>query len=157
VNWETENAYLAGIIDGEGSIIVRPKKEHKGGTITYELIVTVTNTNMALLEWIAERYGDYIYRTGFGSARPNCKQAYHWRVSGPKCGPILEAVFPFLIIKREQAELGLAFIKTIPDRNPGRRGYPDHIVAVRKACADRCKVLNQRGVHPSPDREVVVA
>ena len=90
---ETEKAYIAGIIDGEGCVGV-----HKGKGNSLVPRVQIANTQMNLLTWLLERIGTgYIHRTEYTSNYYDVK-------------PLLEATLPYLIIKKKQAELVLEFL-----------------------------------------------
>jgi hypothetical protein len=99
---ETKKAYLAGIIDGEGSIIFL------NGRVDRPLIL-VTNTNPELIEWIKNTFGGLVY--SHKQSKPR-KTKLEWKVySIDGCLRILESVFPYLIIKREKAREAIIHIK----------------------------------------------
>jgi len=99
-NWDdTEIAYLAGIIDGEGCIYDGTKNKTKG---TWRL--TINTTDLSLFEWINNKLGrgcSYIERR---RNRQNHKQVYTFQaVAMNDVLEILEYVSPYLIIKKEKA------------------------------------------------------
>lgn len=102
---EVELAYLAGIIDGEGSIFIA--KESKRLAADYMLRLSVTSTDKVLIDWIHRRFGGNVCR----QRRPigKWKLAYHWRASGPHAMRILEATNQFLVLKRLKADFAIAF------------------------------------------------
>lgn len=91
-------AYLAALIDGEGSILL--KKHGK----TKKMIPTVkfVNTDKKLVDWTLRNFGGYPrkeVRTKHG-----WKTLYRWQTSSiTGCFKILTAILPFLITKRENA------------------------------------------------------
>jgi hypothetical protein len=93
---EGEAAYLAGIIDGEGSICWY--KQRRGRDQPMLIIVSTTPELMGWLVDIAGAVREKA-RSDIGS-----KTCWHWR-----CGrtsdvlALLEAVEPYLIVKREKA------------------------------------------------------
>lgn len=85
-------SYLAGIIDGEGTVTI-----HTSGTP----YLTVTNTNKKLIDWIKNNFGG---RTTMVKPQPNQKLIIvKWYMYGKEAIEILKYVFPWLIVKRENA------------------------------------------------------
>ena len=94
---ETFWSYLAGIIDGEGSINLVPN-----GRISTQPRIDVVNTNMDLLLFVKNRIGGEIHEKKLGtkSVKP-CFVLYFQ--SHNKVLAILEKTLPYLIIKKEKA------------------------------------------------------
>jgi len=99
---ETIVAYIAGFFDGEGSIFISK------GTHQYFLCVNISNTNLSILE-------DINKITGLGSvseshdARKNSSKLFRIRFYCNEAKAFLEQVYPFLRIKKAQAELAIEF------------------------------------------------
>ena len=98
MNW----SYLAGFIDGEGSIIIKPPR----------IRLYISNTNREILEKIKEfvKCGS-IYEI---KRRPNPKwsQQYGWTVCYHKdCLKILKSIRNKLMIKRQLCEEAIKYIK----------------------------------------------
>ena len=113
-----ELAYLAGIIDGEGCIGVYRSGWRYAGRRTprHALTLKVTNTDPRMLLWIMERFGGTVRPTG--EKRPRHRESWVWQMGSARMAAnILVAVFPYLVIKREQAVLALGFVATL------RRGW----------------------------------
>lgn len=86
-------AYLAGIIDGEGSIYSRNRNPH----------ISVANTSRPLIDALAELGGHSHERDRKRSIGNKLRI-----ISGEKAAILLRACLPFLIIKREKAEDALS-------------------------------------------------
>jgi hypothetical protein len=110
---DAEAGYIAGLIDGEGSLDIRRRKRQ-----TVEWLgprVRVANTNLECLVWLVERLGGNIYPTN--TKRPNCQVCYHYELENAQViKALLFRIAPFLIIKKEKAEMLTAFIATMPER-----------------------------------------
>jgi hypothetical protein len=98
---ETEAAYLAGIIDGEGTILVYPRPP----SIRLSVRVVVVNTDEALMDWLETLGGNRNWKT----SRPtnysaNPKPCWSWVVNGMNAVAILKQVLPYMIIKKNKAQ-----------------------------------------------------
>lgn len=115
---DAEKGYIAGILDGEGSI----------GLYVYidgnkKANLQITNTYKPVLEWILDKmncgsiHAISKKHTGF----PSRKQCYNWTLSSqPHIREVLKALSPFLQIKKEKATTLIDFINKHPDKRVGR-------------------------------------
>jgi hypothetical protein len=137
--------YLAGILDGEGTITICRSEymnekmgKYRHGqrylTVGFHVKVQVKNTDMRLMRWLKKRFGGEIYPDK--SIRPaHHKDIFVWHHAAESKQEFLLAVLPYLIIKREQAIVALDFLRLGSSRNPEKRQeFYEKIVA-----------LNQRG------------
>ncbi|MBB6214547.1 hypothetical protein HNQ80_000630 [Anaerosolibacter carboniphilus] len=120
-----ERAYIAGIIDGEGSIMLT--KFHKNQFPSP--CITIASTSLELLEWIknTSKVGHVKSKKNYN---PNChKDSYTYLVKYNDAISLLEQIEPFLIIpqKRVRAQLILNEYKSLTPRNG--RYTPDRIRA----------------------------
>ncbi len=136
-NWtEAELAYFAGIVDGEGCIQLR----HGVRKHIFASILTITNTDPRLIEWIRSRFGGFVY--AHGAAKGNRKPSYQWVSSRGEVVTVLQAILPFMIVKRSQAELLLAYRATVAKT----KKTPEHVKQERFRLHDALAVLNKRGI-----------
>jgi hypothetical protein len=161
----TEWAYLAGIIDGEGSIqIVRypPKPRYK--TRIYQLGLYVTNTNRPLMDWIETKLGGYRFHQSKRYAGKGGRHQYwQWKASTRHAMAILKGVRPYLIGKAEQADVGIAFQEHIEEakhrryeRKIGVTGRPiltDDQIAVRESFYLRLLEIRKQDLIPLSDSQ----
>lgn len=144
----TELAYMAGIFDGEGHVCIRctqPPKET--WSPLYVLDVGITNTDHDLIQHLLDEYGGYAGRTGIRDGHR--LDAYRWRVSGPMGAKFLKTVYPFLRIKKRQAEIGLAFQQSISQRK--RRTLTQNDLAEREEFRLSLAASRQDKTTPIPD------
>lgn len=99
---EEEASYLAGIIDGEGSLSIPVswrRKEYPGITIS----LSISNTNLELIEWIQEKLNlQTKYRKRV--PQPGSKTTYSIQVSHrAHLKIVLSRILSYLIVKRELA------------------------------------------------------
>ena len=108
---ETDKAYIAGFIDGEGSIGLRKCHTNRGYFDTI-IRLRITNTNRDVLEWIKAK-------TGIGSVRQwaRCsdkhKARFEWYCAGKKALIVLREVHPYLLIKKINADICFQYEKTM--------------------------------------------
>lgn len=99
--WRSEElAYLAGIIDGEGSIEARIGSR-RPSDLSIRLVVG--NVHRGLIEYLLATWGGTMRTQVHGRYRP----IYTWNLSLRAARPVMEAVLPYLIVKRRQVELVL--------------------------------------------------
>lgn len=103
-------AYLAGIIDGEGTIgIVKSNK--KNWNPQYSAGIGIGMSDKETVETLLKMFTPD--RKLLIECVPNRKTIYRWRVIGNKAvPPILKIFLPYLRIKREQAEIVIKFCET---------------------------------------------
>lgn len=102
-------AYVAGMLDGDGNIAIRKissASTRKG--YNYALSVEIGNTNEWLIRWIHFAFGGCLYKQTYRT-REGLKPLWVWKVSWRAAAEFLRVVFPYLCVKKAQAELALQF------------------------------------------------
>lgn len=95
-------AYVAGLIDGEGTILIYRVGDY------YQLSVRVTNTDIGTLERMKSLFGGDI-GTKKELVSKRTRPCWTWQIQGPKAAELLVELFPYFIIKRAQVQLALEF------------------------------------------------
>jgi hypothetical protein len=134
---DIEAAYIAGLLDGEGTIcfshhLARPKLNRE----FWQPKVTIANTNRAVIEWLAAKMGGSIAQH---HQKAHWRRCYVWNAKDIR--GILRTVQPFLRIKARQAEIVLAFLDT---RHFGKRAS-HQLVLQRRIWQGEVAFLNKRG------------
>ena len=109
--------------------------------------ITIYNTHYGVLLQIKEFVGFgqiYTNRT----RAPHCQPSYQFRVEGRRIAPLLERLLPFLIVKREQAELILKYIARSQARQTRKETVEDVIIVggVKALNARRLQMHKQVGI-----------
>lgn len=155
---ETDLAYAAGLIDGEGTIVIEKathdapwvenskrqylrRRKHNG--TRYRTHVTITITKRAVCDWMEERFGGHIYVEGRRAANRGHSDVWIWRVTGDNASVFLGLIRPYLVLKGEQADNAIEFQKGVMTLR--RKPLTDEELAVREACYLTQKALNKRG------------
>lgn len=153
---ELELAYLAGLFDGEGTFTFhRTKKILCDGTVSYYVIpwVSMANTDIRLIEKVRAKFGGRIWIGNPEKRNPNHKTCYRWDARSRLALAALEALIPYLVAKREQAEICLKIgrlnKKAVLDRHNGGvdqgRRKEQWKIDVETRAFNRIRELNHRG------------
>jgi hypothetical protein len=145
----TDKAYLAGIIDGEGcvGIGIRKSGSRRGRYLTPTL--QVTNTQKELLDWLYKRYGGGIYAHRQTNQRGR-KPTWLWSCAGQKALAAIRDARPYMLLKCEQADILLALPRYSTKardklgRIKGSMTAREH--AENDNVIERIRALNKRGV-----------
>lgn len=135
----TEDAYLAGIIDGEGSIVAGLRTRPGSARLQIEVRLNVCNTNAELMAWTAAHYGGRHKRVERAAPWHDLHRL-DWESRGMV--PVLEAALPYLIVKRERAEWAIELGQTAT-QTFGRGGYPAELRDRRVALVGLIRAANR--------------
>ena len=128
-------AWLAGFIDGDGSIGI-----YKIGN-SHQIRLRASNTSKDIIDYIHKTIGlGYIAKYKPKKGR---KSAYEWIVVSRNALAVLEQIEPYLKLKKEQASLVMNYQKTL--KNTGHYRIPKPILLARDKIKNRIAVLNFRG------------
>jgi hypothetical protein len=148
---ETELAYIAGIVDGEGCIMLQKCTARASDAYIYP-VVKVANTDFRLMDWLVKKIGAGAvqYRT---RSNTGCKDVQHWTIASNQAIQFLKTIRPYLIVKAHQADVALA----VWEENAaaleltGRKQFghgncvPAWLRNFRTACYWYVRDLNRRG------------
>jgi len=135
-------SYLAGIFDGEGCISISSKDRkvidyRNGKEVIWQrsvLQIDIANTNELLMKWLISNVGGVYFYTDLGNAK--WKNRYNWHPKGRKNKEeFLLGIIPYLVLKRDQAKLALAYIRL---EGKGTKTQYEEL-------ATKCSQLNQKG------------
>ena len=109
-------AYTAGIIDGEGSIMIT-----RGGS--YRMRVQVGMVEEYIPKWLHFSFGGSLQIRRMEKPKRNIAQ---WTIANQLAAEFLKAILPYLKIKRGQAEIALEFQSQRRKSGgiKGKRGQP---------------------------------
>jgi hypothetical protein len=138
-----DDRYMAGFVDGEGSImlVINGKPRADGVQVGYKVKLLVSNTNVAVLKQMQETYGGKVYLSA--PARGNCKPGFRLEIFGKHAVQVIRRLLPHLILKAEQARVALAFAELQASRW-GRHKSPAEIATIHSFAAN-IRQLNARG------------
>ena len=132
---EAEKAYLAGIIDGEGTVTLAKNRK----TETPSPSVTVANNNLELLEWIKGLVGGTIISKKKHKAHHS--DSYAWAMRSDKAIQLLKDIRQYLIVKKPQADLIINKYKSVTHR-AGK--YTPEMLEKKMRLVAEIRILNKR-------------
>jgi hypothetical protein len=132
----TELAYLAGIIDGEGCFYIGKPGGH------YTLRLFVMSTSKCLIDYLYKTYGGFQYSRK--KENSSWKIRHEWFVDTLILEDLLPLLREYLIIKKEHLEVAIEFRKTYPKFGKRPR-VSNEIISIRDNCHLRMKFLNKKG------------
>ena len=156
-------AYVAGIIDGEGSLsIFKRRKEECVRKISYSCRIRVgmSYNGKEIPEWLQKSFGGIITvreRANDG----NAQDSYTWCLAGvERVKPFLSKIYPYLRLKRPQADVLNRFMKTFtafngksfnkvknvnPYQNATHPELKEKMFQQREELFQKMKALNKKG------------
>jgi len=144
--------YAAGFFDGEATVSIingagKGKKVSRPNQSHYILTVSAVNSNPKPLKLLKERWGGNIYSRA-GDQRASCfskKTMWSWQISAQRAARFLIDILPYLCVKIEQAEAGIALAANIHSFHAGRSNpVPAAMVSYRTSLKDKVMEANKR-------------
>ena len=158
-----EAAYLAGLIDGEGSIGLFISRSPSRSNYAVLARLTIGMCDEPLIRWL-QRTTDSGTVTTWRQQNQTWKPVWVVTWNGYSAADVIEQVWPYLRLKRPQAAKLLEWVKLSKSwrRRLGGRGhhdrkYPDHVWQQAEAIAGEIRALNVRGKPPSKNVCATVA
>lgn len=96
--------YMAGIIDGEGTITINGWKWRTCAGVPR---IEVTNTDERLTDWLEKTFGGHVTPNDDGNL--NHKKRYIWYLNGKQTVILCQILIPYLKLKKEQSILVAEF------------------------------------------------
>jgi len=139
--------YLAGLLDGEGYFGIMNK--YTASRRYYTPAIKMTLTTPDIIKELVIKFEGNVYVRKFPGK--NQKDAWCWdNKTWKQVAKVLDYVYPYLIIKRPQAEILKEFLTTKSNKqNYGSSGIPPEIMERRKKLYQLIRKLNYRGVPPA--------
>jgi tyrosyl-tRNA synthetase len=125
---------LLGFFDGEGSIYFQKRKP--------TLFVRIGHTDKDVINQIQDKIGGSVYFDK--SENIHRKDAYRWCVASTKTYNFIVKMLPYLVLKKQQAEIAIKFQESIRQCWSGN-GLSESEITFKEQCYNEMKKLNQRG------------
>jgi hypothetical protein len=150
---EFDKGWLAAAIDFEGWIYISKSPTKK--TTAYQLHVGVKCTNKEIVKEIQKKvgFGMFTKNKYNRDIEKGWKSTYEWKIGAKQALVFLKEIEPYLIVKREQAKLGIQFqemlskAKSLYQHKEGlRKPFPKEYWDWKEYCYLKMKELNKRGL-----------
>jgi len=137
---ENKLAYMAGYVDGEGSIGIQKNegREPPG----YQHRFSVKSTDPRSVEWIKKNFSGEI--TPYEDKSKECAKNYKWQISGRDAYKIIKNLRDYLMLKQEQADAVIDMYERVTKK--GFHIRPTWAVKLQEKLFQKCKKLNKVGV-----------
>ena len=121
---EIEKAYLAGLFDGEGHIVLR---RYKGLRVDsgVKLECGMVNSNLEILRSLQSLFGGFVCLMKEGGIIHRNKACYQWQLPARKSVLFLKTLYPYLRLKRVEADIAFSFQDRKDKRNFRKRTEED--------------------------------
>ena len=144
---ETDLAYIAGIIDGEGCIMITERSRpptRRCKTPSFIVSVAVSMTDKESVDFIGARFKGRIYQF---KAMERKYKYYRFSASCKnEVTALLVAIQPYIKVKSVQVKLALKFCNSPSFTGGWGQEVPEEEVAVRRHIASEISYLNQGGL-----------
>lgn len=138
---DVQAAWLAGILDGEGSIGIWRQRSNDRNGWKYRSAVTVANTHDGFIAQVAGLLDSSVHIKSNGKPALNHKKCWAVWVKARAIPNLLKQVAPYLVIKQKQAAFVLEFCEKVAASPVHNRAMQPEFERLYQ----ECKILNKRG------------
>ena len=144
---DTDWAYAAGFVDGEGCIAIVRSFVPSRNRYYYGVHVVVANNNRDVLDWMQRTWGGWV--VAVPRRKPTERPACAWRCTSLGARTFLLGIHPWLRIKSEQCDNALHMIELLQrgKRTLGRAPLPQAWVDDQEKLYWIQRELNHRGTN----------
>ncbi len=123
---EKELGYIAGIIDGEGTIHINRSKGRNGEVnYLYDLIVAVSNCDKRMIDYLFYKFKGSVSK----DKRPFRRTCFRWLICSKQAEIFLAIIYPYLICKKEEVDIAMEFRDTYTKYH--KKQTPKKIIKIR--------------------------
>jgi len=136
----TDKAYIAGIMDGEGcfNMIKNPKRNS-----IHSARIMVVNTEMSMLSFLKDRYGGFVIES---KSKMQKRYRWMWVLSNSNIDKFLHDILPYLVVKKEQAKIMIKFRKSKLRTKYKRNGISKYVFKMREILYQRLKDIKKENL-----------
>jgi hypothetical protein len=141
-----DDAYAAGLVDGEGTIGVMNVRA--ADTFAIRVAVAMADKAAPIMTALIETYGGRL--NPMKAPGPRSRPQERWTVEGAEAAEVLRRIRPFLILKTEQADICLRLQDLINTGRTqrGRKHWTEATRSLARSMKARIHELDLRGIEP---------
>lgn len=129
---ETDLAWAAGFIDGEGCITIRRYRVPGGRNLAYQVAIVVANTHRESVEKVCAILGvGKIFILKKDASLPYLLPSWQYHANAQQAKQVLTKIYPYLVTKKRDADIALEYLN-MEIGSYGRNGVPDEIMQKRE-------------------------
>lgn len=132
---EWQKAYVAGLVDGEGCVRSSYPKSRD-----HSLKLSIAMVHKPTMTWLAGVLG--VKCRGYQSAQAKARYRYEIRVPAARTGHLLKTIYPYMITKREEADVAIQIWDTLWCERVSRC-IPEDILELRNQLGQRLRDLKR--------------
>lgn len=145
-----DDRYIAGLFDGEGYVRIAKWQKPNSTHVRYNVFVGLGMTYRPVIETLHREFGGTLTENRHDKRNPNARIQFTWMAASQVAASFLRRVLPYLVVKKEEAEIALVLQEHI-DANPytpvGRyktRENRDQLLAFREDLFQEISALKKR-------------
>ena len=135
---ETDLAYAAGIVDGEGCVYI-----YRNGNGHYSMRLSVDMTDLIAIRWLRETFGGSTYTW---QPSGNNKRMFRWGVFGFNAQEFLRLILPYMKTKKSQAEVAIEFQDLKQEKFNQHKQKPAWLIEAEAILHSQMRELNRKGI-----------
>jgi len=132
--------YIAGFFDSEGCIVIEEYKKKAG---RLQPRIRVSNCHKAVPYLLKKYYGGCVCILKRKRKNPNWSDCYAWNIVGRMVLRFLKDVYPYVIVKKKQVDLGIKFYEDFVNLRRASDIIIEREVNRRKFIKERIAILNK--------------
>ena len=143
LNW----AWLAGLMDGEGSIQITCRSRQDRISPEFSLRLQINMTDPSTVRHVRSlTHCGSIRKRRVSAGR---KEQFEWQAKQRQAAGILRRCLPYLVTKKREAEIALQFIDLVSLYKGRNTPLPPGEIARRQALTEALALLHTRGHKPT--------
>lgn len=146
---ETDFAYLAGFIDGEGCFFIglfqMKSRPDAPSYPNYQTYIKICNTDKYVMDWIAETFHGTNYNQWKSTDRKREfeREIFNIQFTGQTLTQIIPRIFPYLKVKKPHAEIMMKMRETFPTKR-GKTFVSEETWKIREELHHALRKINSR-------------
>jgi hypothetical protein len=119
--------YCAGLFDGEGCVAIRKWAKPNSTHIRYSVYCSLGMTYKPIIEELQGRFGGSLHLNRHDLRNPKHRIQFTWVAASQIGATAMRQMLPYLVVKRDEAELAIALqdhIDSTPYVRAGRKKVP---------------------------------